>query len=229
MSFHLSGGDLITGGPSHEAARAARRGSRTAARPRSGVAAAEDHGSASVMDDKNRTRTRWCPARPPRRALPNEKSSLYRRWAETTRARRAEPSPFSFGEQGQRGDPRGGAMPAAVRLLPALFKQTQWQRSSVHVPVPPGLGGDASFSAGLGPAAAESRGARREHGGVDLAHARVEPQLLQERGGGAHATSTRSNALSRRRSAARAAVDRLLTVVSTTPRGSCTTWSRRRP
>ena len=151
VSFHLSGGDLVTSGAGGGGVKSGTKRFTDGGKATKGVAAASPR-IAIVMDDKNRP-TYVYAARPP----PSENDD-----DEKENGASQKPS-GSGGERAVFGLYSAVTLADPVRCrrlfdeLPSLFKQTQWQEGPYMYQCIPGLGGDASFSAGLGPASAESK------------------------------------------------------------------------
>ena len=137
VSFHLSGGELITGGAQGGGTKTGTKRFTASGKALKGVVAASPK-ITLVSDDKNvptsmyAARTKDLHDDDTARRLAKKECVVYGLYSAVTladpvRCRRL------FDE------------------LPALFKQTQWQEGPYMYQCIPGLGGDASFSAGLGP------------------------------------------------------------------------------
>ena len=216
VSFHLSGGDLITGGAAGGGTKSGTRRFTDGGEATKGVAAASPR-IAIVMDDKNRP-TYVYAARPPSAPERHTHTDANRNDASE---RASDVAVFGVYSAVTLADPV-----RCRRLfdeLPTLFKQTQWQEGPYMYQCIPGLGGDASFSAGLGPAAAESaRRASRSQKSTgkqsqnSSAHARVDALgftcVVEER-----TKATGPNAFKAAELYGAHVVDRLLTMQHDTP------------
>ena len=158
VSFHLSGGDLVAGGAAGGGVKSGTKRFTDGGVATKGVAAASPR-IAIVSDDRNRPTFVYA-ARPPSSDLDRaERKSDARDDATTSDV---EVAVFGLYSAVALADPI-----RCRRLfdeLPSLFKPSQWQEGPYMYQRIPGLGGDASFTAGLGPASAES--ARREARGA---------------------------------------------------------------